>query len=147
MSLSRRLKKGEVVDVLSTMYYRPSRVRIRYNDKVKFANLSSCGIAPKRITPGFTDLIWGKTYRDEIITQFRGDIMSGLITKGEILDSLPDKLRGWMWKKLKDIPYDIDYYERVVSIDENGEEMVSYVPTENGVTPHLIRMYRQDHAN
>ncbi len=45
-----------------------------------------------------------------MITQWKDDINQGLITKGEIYESLPDCLQGWIEGKLKNVIY-----------DENGE--------------------------
>lgn len=100
-------------------YFIPTNVKCRIypNDKVKMANLSSRGIQPQRITKGFTLLKWGKTYRDEQITSFKNDIMAGYITKISILDELPKKFRQWMWNKIKDTPYDVEYKTSNMLID------------------------------
>jgi hypothetical protein len=106
----RKLSKNEQFDVATMIYFIPNNVKSRIypNDKIKMADLSSKGIKPNRITKGFTLLQWGKTYRDEQITSYRRDISLGLFTKIELLDSMPPKLKNWLWSKIKDVPYDVD---------------------------------------
>lgn len=96
------------------------------------SRLSSRGIFPTKVTPGFTLLKWGKTYRDEQITSYKRDIALGLFTKSEILSGLPVRLRSWMWEKIKDVPYDQSAY------DESG------VVTGLGVRPLLISVYKKE---
>jgi len=108
----RRLTARERFDVRTMQYFYPRRsgfkARVRSNDKAKMADLSSYGIRPKRRTPGFQKLAWGKTYRDLQVTQWSNDIRDGLITKAEIYDSLPDWLLPWIEPKLQYVPYDVD---------------------------------------
>jgi len=104
----RKLSKKEKLDIETMQYFLPTKGRIYPNDKKKMADLSSQGITPKNQTSGFVLLKWGKTYRDLQITEYKRDISLGLITKGEILDSMPENLRDWLWKKIQHVPYDTD---------------------------------------
>lgn len=108
----RRLSSREKIDIASMVYFIPRRnvdkFRIYPNDKKKMADLSSKGIHPKRETDGFRLLKIGQTYRDLHITDYRLDITRGIVTKNELLDWMPPVLKNWMWRKIKDVPYDLD---------------------------------------
>lgn len=107
-----KLSAKESFDIRTMRYFIPKanalKARISYNDKVKIANLSSRGIQPKRRTPGFVNLLWGKTYRDLQISSWKEDIGQGFITKAEICESLPVWLREWAESKLQYAPYDVE---------------------------------------
>lgn len=90
--------------------------RITHNDTIKMADLSSRGFQPLRRTPGFLNLLWGKTYRDLQITQWRDDVRCGFITKAEIYESVPEWLLLWVTSKLQDVPYDIEGKSTAMSI-------------------------------
>lgn len=107
-----KLTSKERFDQRTMLYFFPKSggmVRVRYNDRVKMSLLSSRGIKPKNRTKGFLKLLWGKTYRDEQITQWKNGIRDGYITKFEVYDSVPDWLQDWVKSKLQDVPYDINY--------------------------------------
>lgn len=106
-----RLTSKERFDQRTMLYFYPNKTggmpRVRDYDKAKMAALSSKGIHPKNKTPGFLRLLYGKTYRDLQITQWKVAITEGIITKAEIYESVPDWLRDWTVNKLKDVPYDV----------------------------------------
>lgn len=108
----RRLTAKERFDQQTALYFYPRRsgfkARVRHNDRIKMADLSSRGVQPKRRTPGFVKLLWAKSYRDLQITEWSDDIRAGLITKAEIYDSVPEWLLEWIEDKLIEVPYDID---------------------------------------
>lgn len=107
----RRLTSGEQFDIETMRYFIPRnklKTRITRQDEVRIADLSSKGIQPDRRTPGFLNLLWGKTYRDEQITTYKRDILLGYITKYEIISSFSKRLQPWIESKIKDVPYDVD---------------------------------------
>lgn len=112
MYKNRKLSPKEKIDIASMEYFIPranlSKFRIYPNDRKKMANLSSRGVKPKIETKGFELLKYGQTYRDLYITDCRLDITRGITTKMELINSMPHKLKGWMWLKIKDVPYDVD---------------------------------------
>lgn len=106
-----KLSNKERFDQRTMRYFMPRskyRTRITHNDTIKMANLSSRGQHPKRRTKGFLNLLWGKTYRDLQITQWKDDIRAGYFTKSEIYSGVPEWLQPWVESKLKDVPYDVD---------------------------------------
>jgi len=120
---NRRLTNKEKLDVSTMAYFIPKTItyRIYPNDKKKMADLSSRGVWPKgkkgnvmlmktegSNTLGFKLLQTGKTYRDMQITAYKEDISNGYFTKIELLDAMPERLRGWLWSKIEDVPYDVD---------------------------------------
>lgn len=114
----RRLTKREHFDQRTMRYFIPRNRysgRIRHNDTIKMADLSSRGIQPKRRTPGFLNLLWGKTYRDLQITQWRNGVQDGITTKYEIYASVPEWLRPWVETKL---------YGALPPMDESYRDMV-----------------------
>lgn len=102
----------EKFDQRTMLYFYPNKTggmpRVRDYDRQKMADLSSRGIQPKNQTPGFQRLLWGKTYRDLQITEWKRDIGKGYITKSEVYESVPDWLRDWTISKLQDVPYDTE---------------------------------------
>ncbi len=107
----RTLTNKERFDIRTMRYFIPSnkyKTRITKQDEVAMADLSSRGIQPVRQTKGLANLIAGKTYRDEQITAYKRDIMQGLFTKIEIIDSYPRDMQSWITNKLVDVPYDVD---------------------------------------
>jgi len=116
---NRKLTKKEELDISTMVYFIPSnsKHRIYKNDKIKMAELSSKGIQPDMITKGFSLLKWGKTYRDEQITSYKRDIQLGLFTKYEILQGIAPRFRDWLWNKIKDTTYDVDYKTSNVLIE------------------------------
>lgn len=132
----RKLTKKELFDQRTMSYFYPKtapKVRIRHYDRIKMADLSSKGIKPRRETPGYKKLLWGKTYRDMQITEWKRDIMAGYITKGEIYESVWPSLRAWCESKLKYVPYDVDAYENIGTADKPH-----FVPTGRGTRPLMI---------
>lgn len=115
-----RLTTGEQFDIETMRYFIPRnklRTRITKQDIVCMADLSSKGIQPSHRTPGFINLLWGKTYRDEQITSYRNDIQLGYITKYEIISSFPKHLQPWIESKIKDVPYDVDGHTSRIFVD------------------------------
>lgn len=106
----RKLSAKERLDIATMVYFIPTSAkrRIYPNDKIKMADFSSRGIKPRRVTPGFTLLQWGKTYRDEQITSYKRDIQLGFFTKNEIIQGMPPRFRDWIENKIKDTPYDVN---------------------------------------
>lgn len=120
-----KLTSKEKFDQRTMLYFYPKSggmPRIRDYDKAKMAALSSRGEHPRRRTPGFIRLLWGKTYRDLQITQWRDDVRGGLMTKIEICESLPEWLQPWAHAKLIDVPYDENQASRrmLVRMSHNG---------------------------
>ena len=104
----------ELFDIETMRYFIPpnaQRTRITKLDMQAMVDLSSRGVMSTRKTKGFTNLVWGKTYRDLMITEWIQDIKDGIITKYEIYQSLPKHLRPWAESKFKNVPYDIASYE------------------------------------
>jgi hypothetical protein len=105
-----RLTNKEKFDQRTMLYFYPNKTggmpRVRDYDRQKMAALSSKGIQPKNRTPGFLRLLWGKTYRDLQVTEWRDAVRQGYITKSEVYDSVPEWLLDWAVIKLKDVPYD-----------------------------------------
>lgn len=117
----RKLTTKEAFDVETMKYFIPRNrlsKRLQRNDKRKIADLSSRGIQPRRDTPGYIDLRWGKTYRDWQITQWRRDVAEGLFTKWEIINSVPQFMQSWLEDKLLGIfsPEDDSYLQFVRKI-------------------------------
>lgn len=112
MSLkNRKLSNKEKFDIDTALLFKHSAykdTRIYPNDKKKFADLSSKGIKPKRITRGYEAIINAKMWRDLQITEYKKDIKAGLFIKSEIVESFSPRFRQWIWNKIKDVPHDIN---------------------------------------
>lgn len=106
MKLSNKMR----LDVETMRYFYPGksggRSHITKQDIHDMAVYSATGKKPGTESKGFKQLVWGKTYRDLQITQWREDIRDGFITKWEVQASVPVRLREWVIKKIADVPYD-----------------------------------------
>jgi len=117
----RELTKNERFDIQTMRYFIPKTTkkgwRITAKDRVAMADWSGRGIKPDEpITIGMSDqiptglqvLAIGKTFRDYHIKDWGESIELGYITKAELLDGVPEWMRGWLYKKIKHIPYDVN---------------------------------------
>lgn len=143
--MSKQPTKKELFDQRTMLYFYPNKSggtpRVRDYDRAKMAALSSRGLQPNNRTPGFLRLLWGKTYRDLQITQWKEDVMAGLITKYEIYQSVPEWLRPWTESKLKDVPYDQPYTDKHYEL-KNDQYVERQNPLETlTVTDMLIKEY------
>lgn len=135
----RKLSAKEQFDIRTMRYFIPRnkyKTRITKQAEAAMADLSSKGIQPQYRSKGFLNLLWGKTYRDLQITQWKDDVREGLITKYEIYSSLPKWLQPWAESKLKDVPYNASAYEE---IRDDGGELIGLVHVGNSIERILMK--------
>lgn len=139
-----KISEKQKLDIASMEYFIVSNqtpIEITEQDRINMANTSATGKKPSVETTGYKALAIGRTYRDEQITSYMRDVRLGYFTKGELIDGMPEELRPWLAKKLRDVPYDEDAYELGYQCTQLGLVPVFEI-TGRGSRPYLMQAYR-----